>query len=140
MTLTTLSKIPDFLFTVFFAVLSFLTPMIYSWFFLVVLIVVDLISGILLAQHNGENFKLKKLMITGRKIIYYTLISFSGYIIDSVFIKESFGVVFFYHFFMFFLAIAEFKSIIDNLSRLLKIDIWNVVIKAFKKNNIEIDE
>lgn len=134
MSLTQESKIPDFIFYIFNIVFLYFQPTYKQLLFLLIFVLIDTISGIMLSLHNGEKFRIKKLWITVRKLFSFSLITMVGYILDEAFIAPVFGGRYMFVIFMMFLALSEFKSIIDNFGKILKIDIWNIVVKAFKKD------
>lgn len=139
MSLTTYSKIPDYIFFCLTAAFIYFKPMLVALGMLSVLVTIDLITGILLAKHNNISFSFKKALISLYKIAYYTLLCVAGFIIDKQFIEAVFGAPYMFNIFVLLLALNEFRSIVDNISIVMGIDIWRMVIKAFNKK-IEIDE
>lgn len=134
MSLTQYSKIPDFIFYLLIAIYNFFNPMMSQFLFLICLIGIDTISGLFLMRHQKICFSLTKFSAIFKKIFGYTIICFAGFIIDEVFIKATFGASFMFNIFIMLLALNEFKSLVDNCSKILGIDVWRLVIKAWNKD------
>lgn len=131
--LTTLSNIPDWVFLGLMSIYSFFAPMFAQLLFLLLFVVIDMISGIMLAKKSDLPFSWRKFFMTFTKIISYTLITMTGYIFDYIFIEGAFGKAFMFDIFMLLLCLNEFRSIINNFSKILGYDIWTLVIKSFNK-------
>lgn len=136
--LTSLSVLPDWIFLLIMSVYAFFAPMFAQLLFLLLFVVIDMISGIMLAKKSDLPFSWRKFFMTFTKIISYTLITMTGYIFDYIFIEGAFGKAFMFDIFMLLLCLNEFRSIINNFSKILGYDIWRLVLKAFnKKTDIE---
>lgn len=131
--LTTISSIPDWLFLCLSGIYLFFAPMFAQLLFLLLFIMVDAISGIMLSKKNNIDFSWKKFSITFTKIISYVLVTATGFIFDYIFIEKAFGQPFMFNIFMLLLCVNEFRSIINNFSKILGYDIWRLVLKAFNK-------
>ena len=132
--LTSISKVPDWIFLTIAAIYTFISPMLYQLSFLLLFVILDLISGIWVAKQKKEKISYKKLFKTFTKLFGYSLITLVGYIFDYIFICAVFGHKYMFSIFMMLIALNEFRSIINNMSKILGYDIWNKVIKSINKD------
>lgn len=130
-------KVGDFFFVALSSIILFFKPMYYSLGFLLIFILLDMVSGLALMHHNKEKFCWTKFWTTFRKMVYFMIVVISGFIFDFVFIKPFWDFGLFYYMFVMFLAMAEFKSILNNFGKILKIDFWNYFIKSFKNKQLD---
>jgi len=138
MSLTPLSKVPDLVLFFLVTIFNFISPMLVSFGFLMVLVLVDFISGLMVSKRDGGKFSMLKAINSLRKAFAYLLLCSSGFLMDMWFFKQMLGAPFMFNTFMCIVALIEFKSIVENTSRLLGVDIWTKIIKAFgKKVDIE---
>jgi len=95
-----------------------------------VLIAIDLILGIWAAIKSGEKITSRGISRTIAKIIAYNLAIISSHIMESYFaqgipiVKIISGLI----------AITEFKSILENTTRMTGIDFWKVLIRKMTKS------
>jgi len=138
MSLTPLSKVPDLVLFFLVTIFNFISPMLVSFGFLMVLVVVDFISRLMLNNRKSVPFSWSKVFLSVRKAFAYLLLCSSGFLMDMWFFKQMIGAPFMFNTFMCIVALVEFKSIVANTSGILGIDIWEKVVKAFgKKVDIE---
>jgi len=138
MSLTPLSKVPDLVLFFLVTLVNILSPLLVSFGLLMVLVLVDFISGLMVSKRDGGKFSILKAINSLRKSIAYLLLCSSGFLMDMWFFKQMLGAPFMFNTFMCIVALIEFKSIVENTSRLLGVDVWTKIIKAFgKKVDIE---
>lgn len=134
MSLTPLSRVPDIIFFMITGLTTFFSPMVEQYVFLLIIILANTISGIGKSSFLGRSFSWKLFLRTFVKMGWFTLIVIVGWIVDAIFVFKAFGQMYMFSIFILLLALAEFKSIADNLSTILGFDIWRKVIGAFKKD------
>lgn len=130
-------KVGDFFFIALSSILLFFKPMYYSLGFLLIFILLDMVSGLALMAHNKEKFCWRKLLVTVRKMAYFTAIVLAAFMLDHSFVKPAFGEAYIFKMFVLLLAISEFKSILNNFGIVLGIDVWNLLSKALKKKQLD---
>lgn len=96
------------------------------------LLVVDMITGIIASSKRGEKITSKKLSNTITKIFLYNVVIISSFLIQSYVITD-------FHYLVEIVAgilcIIEFYSLVENMSDITGLNIFNVIKNLLKKNS-----
>lgn len=112
----------------------FLFPIKATMFAVGALIIVDLFTGVWAAIKRDENITSNGFRRTVSKVIAYQLAIITSFIIDKYFavgfgievVKIVAGLV----------AMTEFKSIMENISSITKLDLWKQILKQTQGQKI----
>lgn len=100
-----------------------MTPIIPSLLWLGVFVAIDLLTGILIAKRANEAVTSKKLSRTVSKLLLYFAAIICSHILDTQFLKVGFLPATIAQLVSGFIAVVEFKSIIENISILTGVDL-----------------
>jgi phage-related holin len=123
--------------TYFFKFLLFLSiyfaPVLASMAAIGVFIIVDFISGLMVAYRTGESITSKKMRDTIGKSVAYMLAILVGQIFELQFLSA----VPVMKIIALFIASAELKSIYENLGKITGLDSWTLIKGYLSQNKIK---
>jgi len=99
---------------------------------LIVLIVIDLITGIGASLKNQVKFKWEKIVNTFTKVIIYSLILLAGWVVESK-IMPAIPLM---RLVAGFLALTELRSILGNFKNIFGLDMWEYIRSAIRNQKI----
>lgn len=100
-----------------------MTPILPSLLWLGFFVAIDLLTGLLKARRAGEPITSKKLSRTVSKLLLYFAAIICSHILDTQFLKTGVLPATIAQLVSGFIAVVEFKSIIENVSLLTGVDI-----------------
>lgn len=100
---------------------------------LILLIIIDLITGIIASIKNSIAFEWSKIVNTFNKLVIYCLILLAAWVIESKIIPA----IPFMRLVAGFLAMTELRSILGNFKGIFGIDAWDYIRAAIKRQNVE---
>jgi|GEM_PF-3269736 len=100
---------------------------------LIILIVIDLITGIIASIKQSIPFQWSKIFNTFNKLIIYCLILLAAWVIESKIIPS----IPFMRLVAGFLALTELRSILENFKNIFGIDAWDYIRAAIKRQNVQ---
>lgn len=100
---------------------------------LILLIIIDLITGIIASIKNSIAFKWSKIINTFNKLMIYCLILLAAWVIESKIIPA----IPFMRLVAGFLAMTELRSILGNFKAIFGIDAWDYIRAAIKRQHID---
>jgi hypothetical protein len=100
---------------------------------LIILIIIDLITGIIGSIKQNVPFQWSKIINTITKLIIYSLILLAAWVIESKIIPS----IPFMRLVAGFLALTELRSILDNFKDIFGIDAWDYIRAAIKRQNVQ---
>lgn len=109
---------------------AFVIPIAPFLVFVVILVFADLYTGLRAAKHKGNKIHSKGLKRTIEKIVLYYV---------AILLSEGMEHVFFEHYIpltyttTFAICLVEFKSNIENIEIITKVNVWNSIKKMFTK-------
>ena len=113
-------------------VAAYLAPVVPALITCGLLVAVDTITGIIAAKSKGESIQSKMLYRIAPKLIVYNLLIITGYAVQQnmgikwiPFTDISTGVI----------ALIEFKSILENVSKLIGKDVFEYIKDLLNKRN-----
>ena len=123
----------DFLMKFVIWFLAILVPLYDVAGALILLIIIDLITGIIASFKNSVNFQWAKIFNTFNKLIIYCLILLAAWVIESKIIPS----IPFMRLVAGFLALTELRSILENFKNIFGIDAWDYIRAAIKRQNVQ---
>ena len=99
---------------------------------LIVLIVIDLITGIGASLKNQVKFKWEKIVNTFTKVIIYSLMLLAGWVVESK-IMPAIPLM---RLVAGFLALTELRSILGNFKNIFGLDMWEYIRSAIRNQKI----
>lgn len=114
----------DFILKMFAFVVLYLTPISNYIHIVLILLLIDNISGIWASLHEGEKFTAFKLRKTVTKFVWYAVAIIVGYLLQNLFNQGSnlARIVAIY------LAATETKSIYENIARITGMDVFKNIL------------
>ena len=113
-------------------VAAYLAPVVPALITCGLLVAVDTITGIIAAKSKGESIQSKMLYRIAPKLIVYNLLIITGYAVQKnmgiswiPFTDISTGVI----------ALIEFKSILENVSKVIGKDVFEYIKDLLNKRN-----
>jgi|TARA_R110001592_G_scaffold74779_5_gene226877 phage-related holin len=100
---------------------------------LIILIIIDLITGIIASIKKSAPFQWSKIFNTFNKLIIYCLILLAAWVIESKIIPS----IPFMRLVAGFLALTELRSILENFKDIFGIDAWDYIRAAIKRQNVQ---
>tara|TARA_R110001592_G_scaffold74778_3_gene226844 strand:- start:5290 stop:5724 length:435 start_codon:yes stop_codon:yes gene_type:complete len=100
---------------------------------LIILIIIDLITGIIASIKKSSPFQWSKIFNTLNKLIIYCLILLAAWVIESKIIPS----IPFMRLVAGFLALTELRSILENFKDIFGIDAWDYIRAAIKRQNVQ---
>lgn len=100
---------------------------------LILLIIIDLITGIIASVKNSIAFKWSKVINTFNKLMIYCLILLAAWVIESKIIPA----IPFMRLVAGFLAMTELRSILGNFKAIFGIDAWDYIRAAIKRQHVD---
>lgn len=100
---------------------------------LILLIFIDLITGVIASVKNSIAFDWSKIVNTFNKLVIYCLILLAAWVIESKIIPA----IPFMRLVAGFLAMTELRSILGNFKAIFGIDAWDYIRAAIKRQKIE---
>ena len=104
----------------------FLLPTYQFIFLILILLIIDLITGIWKSLKQGNPITSKKLGDTIKKIIWYNVAIISAYLVQHIIALE---VVKLMWFLAVLISVKEFKSIIENIEVITNTKLWDFLIR-----------
>lgn len=112
------------------------TPILPSLLWLGFFVAVDLFTAILRARKAKTPITSKKMSQTVTKLALYFIAIICGHILDTQFLNVSWLPVKTAQLISGYIAVVEFKSIIENISDLLGMPIWKFIkAKIYREEN-----
>lgn len=99
---------------------------------LILLILIDLITGVIASVKNGVPFEWSKILNTLNKLVIYCLILLATWVIESKIIPA----IPFMRLVAGFLAMTELRSILGNFKAIFGIDAWDYIRAAIKRQSV----
>lgn len=113
-------------------VAAYLAPVVPALITCALLVAVDTITGIIAAKSKGESIQSRMLYRIAPKLLVYNLLIITGYAVQQnmgikwiPFTDISTGVI----------ALIEFKSILENVSKLIGKDVFEYIKDLLNKRN-----
>lgn len=100
---------------------------------LILLIIIDLITGIIASIKNSIAFQWSKIFNTLNKLMIYCLILLAAWVIESKIIPA----IPFMRLVAGFLAMTELRSILGNFKAIFGIDAWDYIRAAIKRQSVK---
>ena len=100
---------------------------------IILLIIIDLITGIVASIKRNASFEWSKIFNTINKMLIYCLILLAAWVIESKIIPS----IPFMRLVAGFLALTEFRSILENFKDIFGIDAWDYIRAAIKRQNVQ---
>lgn len=122
----------DFFVKVGFYVLAILGPLYNLMGGLVLLVLIDIITGVAASRKKKEPISFIKLGNSLIKIVYYGLIIMASWIVEDKFISA----IPFMRLVSGFLALNELKSILYNFRVIANVDLWDLIRSAINRKDI----
>ena len=113
---------------IFAFVILYLTPIANYVHIVLVLIAIDLITGIYASLKEGQKFEARKLRDTVEKFVFYALAIISAYMLQRI-ISEGVELP---RIVAIYIASIEVKSIYENISRITKTDLAMALWETLK--------
>jgi phage-related holin len=114
-------------------VAAYLAPVVPALITCALLVAVDTITGIIAAKSKGESIQSRMLYRIAPKLLVYNLLIITGYAVQQnmgikwiPFTDISTGVI----------ALIEFKSILENVSKLIGKDVFEYIKDLLNKRNL----
>lgn len=104
----------------------FLLPTYQFIFIILILLIIDLITGIWKSLKQGHPITSKKLGDTIKKIIWYNVAIISAYLVQHVIALEAVKLMWFL---AVLISVKEFKSIIENIEIITNTKLWDFLIR-----------
>ena len=99
---------------------------------LIILIIIDLATGIIASVKNKVKFQWKKIENTFTKVIIYSLILLAGWVIESK-IMPAIPLM---RLVAGFLALTELRSILGNFKNIFGLDMWEYIRAAIRNQKL----
>ena len=112
--------------------LSILVPIYDVTGALIILILIDLITGIIASVKNQVKFQWEKIINTFTKVIIYSLILLAGWVIESK-IMPAIPLM---RLVAGFLALTELRSILGNFKNIYGLDMWEYIRAAIRNQKL----
>ena len=122
----------DFFMKVGFYIAAILGPLYNLMGGLILLVLIDIITGIAASRKKKEPISLTKLGNSLLKIVYYGLIIMAAWIVEDKFISS----IPFMRLVSGFLALNELKSILYNFRALSNVDLWDFLRSAINRKDV----
>tara|TARA_R110001592_G_scaffold268269_3_gene534530 strand:- start:43117 stop:43560 length:444 start_codon:yes stop_codon:yes gene_type:complete len=123
----------DFLMKFVIWFLAILVPLYDVAGALILLIIIDLITGIVASVKKNAAFEWAKIFNTINKLLVYCLILLAAWVIESKIIPS----IPFMRLVAGFLALTELRSILENFKNIFGIDAWDYIRAAIKRQNVQ---
>ena len=112
--------------------LSILVPIYDVTGALIILILIDLITGIIASVKNQVKFQWEKIINTFTKVIIYSLILLAGWVVES----EIMPAIPLMRLVAGFLALTELRSILGNFKNIYGLDMWEYIRAAIRNQKL----
>ena len=99
---------------------------------LIILILIDLITGIIASVKNQVKFQWEKIINTFTKVIIYSLILLAGWVVESK-IMPAIPLM---RLVAGFLALTELRSILGNFKNIYGLDMWEYIRAAIRNQKL----
>ena len=99
---------------------------------LIILILIDLITGIIASVKNQVKFQWEKIENTFTKVIIYSLILLAGWVVESK-IMPAIPLM---RLVAGFLALTELRSILGNFKNIFGLDMWEYIRAAIRNQKL----
>ena len=109
--------------------ISYISPIVTLINLVLMLIVIDLLTGIYASIKTHDKFSARKLRYTVEKFVFFSIAIIAGYILQRIF-ADYLNVS---QIVAGYIAFTEAKSIYENLSRILKIDFIGAIWQTIKE-------
>lgn len=96
-----------------------------------ILVMVDLITGIAAAKKRKEPIRSKGLRNSVKKTVWYFLAILTGHMMQSIFFKS----LEIDYYISSFIALIEFKSLLENIAELTGADVWTHIKNLMTKTH-----
>lgn len=117
-------------------IIVLLTPIAASLAFLGFFVAMDLLTGLIKASKGTEKITSNRLSQTITKLLSYYIAIICSHILDTQFLIDSLLPAKTTQLVTGFIMIVEFKSIIENISQILGLPIWEFIkSKIYRANN-----
>ena len=103
---------------------------------LILLIAIDLITGIVASVKVKENFQWAKIFNTLLKVFIYCMIVIASWVVESKIMPA----IPFMRLVAGFLALTELRSILYNFKTIFGIDVWDYIRSAIKREEVKVSE
>lgn len=117
-------------------IIVLLTPIAASLMFLGFFVAMDLLTGLIKAHKSPNKITSKGLSQTVTKLVLYYIAIICSHILDTQFFTGSLLPAKITQLVTGFIMVVEFKSIIENISQILGLPIWEFIkSKIYRANN-----
>jgi len=117
-------------------IIVLLTPIAASLAFLGFFVAMDLITGLIKSSRGKETITSKRLSQTVTKLLLYYIAIICSHILDTQFLIDTILPAKITQLVTGFIMVVEFKSIIENISQILGLPIWEFIkSKIYRANN-----
>lgn len=113
-------------------VLAILVPLYDVVGALILLIIIDLFTGVVASLKARADFDIFKILNTVTKVIIYSLILFACWLVESKFIPE----IPFLRLGGGFLALVELRSIAYNFKQIFGVDLWQYIRAVINRKGL----
>lgn len=112
------------------------TPILPGLMWLGFFVLIDLLTGIIVAKKAKKPITSKKLSQTITKVLLYFLAIICSHILDTQFLNVNWLPVKIAQLCSGYIAVVEFKSILENISSLLGMPLWQFIkTKIYREEN-----
>lgn len=116
------------------AVFVFLAPIHTMLISITLFVLVDFVTGVYAAYKQNILIESKRMRDSVGKLISYYLLIILGFLLDKYFIVPVVESSFFFNVFACILGVTEFKSVLENIDKIMGTNFFKVIKNIFAQN------